>query len=200
VVAAHWDDVYRSRAVDEVSWFQREPVLSLELIRETGLTPEQSIVDVGGGASVLVDRLVDQGARDVTVVDVAETALQVSRDRLGAAGSGVTWLVQDLLRWQPERIYDVWHDRAVFHFLTDDGDRDRYRATLEVGLAQGGHMVIAAFADDGPTHCSGQPVARYSPRVLAAEFPFLRLVRAVREEHHTPGGAVQPFTWLLLAR
>jgi trans-aconitate methyltransferase len=200
VVGAHWDDVYRRRAVDEVSWFQREPVLSLELIREAGLTPDRSIVDVGGGASVLVDRLVDQGVPDVTVLDVAEAALRVSRDRLGAAGSGVTWLVQDLLQWQPERTYDVWHDRAVFHFLTDDGDRNRYRATLEAALAPGGHVVIAAFADDGPTHCSGQPVARYSPPVLAAEFPFLHLVRAVREEHHTPAGAVQPFTWLLLAR
>jgi trans-aconitate methyltransferase len=200
VVAPDWDDVYRRRPVDEISWFQQEPVLSLELIREAAPTVDQSIVDIGGGASVLVDRLVDRGVRDVTVLDVAEAALQVSRDRLGAAADGVTWLVHDLLSWQPSRTYDVWHDRAVFHFLTDDADRAHYRAALDAGLAPGGHLVIAAFADDGPAYCSGRPVARYSPPALAAEFPFLRMMRAVREEHHTPDGAVQPFTWLLLAR
>jgi SAM-dependent methyltransferase len=200
VVALDWDDVYRRRPVDEVSWFQQEPLLSMELIRDAALTADQSIVDVGGGASVLVDRLVSQGVRDVTVLDVAQAALDVSRDRLGPAADGVTWLVEDLLSWRPKRTYDLWHDRAVFHFLTEDRDRACYRAALDAGLAPSGHMVIAAFAEDGPTYCSGRPVARYSPPMLAAEFPFLRPVRAIREEHHTPAGAVQPFTWLLLVR
>jgi 2-polyprenyl-3-methyl-5-hydroxy-6-metoxy-1,4-benzoquinol methylase len=200
VVVAHWDDVYRRRPADEVSWFQSEPVISLELVQQAGLGPNKSIVDVGGGASVLVDRLVRQGIRDVTVLDVAESALQTSRERLGDSAGRVTWLIQDLLSWQPPRTYDVWHDRAVFHFLTEDGERDRYRATLEAGLAPGGHMVIATFADDGPTYCSGRPVARYSAPRLASEFPFLGVVGSVREEHFTPAGAVQPFTWLLLTR
>jgi 2-polyprenyl-3-methyl-5-hydroxy-6-metoxy-1,4-benzoquinol methylase len=195
-----WNDVYRDRGAEDVSWFQREPSISMRLLQQAGLKPDRSVIDVGGGASVLVDRLLSEGARDVTVLDVAESALQLSRDRLGSAGDKVTWLVQDVLDWHPSRTYDIWHDRAVFHFLTNSDDRARYTSAVEQALAPDGHMVIATFADDGPTHCSGLPVARYTPSDLAAQFSGLRVVEVQREEHHTPWDTVQPFTWLLLSR
>jgi 2-polyprenyl-3-methyl-5-hydroxy-6-metoxy-1,4-benzoquinol methylase len=160
----------------------------------------RSVVDVGGGASLLVDRLLEQGVTDVTVVDIAAWALQVSRDRLGPAGASVRWLVRDVVTWRPERTFDVWHDRAVFHFLVDPADRAAYRRTMYAALAPTGSVVIGTFADDGPSHCSGLPVACYSPEQLAAEFPDLRVVGTQREEHHTPTGGVQPFTWLVLSR
>lgn len=196
---AHWGEVYRRRAVDQVSWYQREPAVSLDLIAASGARPDEPVLDLGGGASVLVDRLIAVGHRDVTVLDLSGQALAAARDRLGPQASGVSWLEADLLAWRPERRYRVWHDRAVFHFLTEVADRDRYRAVLSQGLAPGGHVVIGTFAADGPEYCSGLPTVRYTADGLAAEFPGLRVVRALREEHLTPAGAVQPFTWLLMS-
>jgi hypothetical protein len=196
--ARHWAGTYGSRASDDVSWFQREPTVSLRLLGEAGLGPDRSVIDVGGGASVLVDRMLDLGVCDVTVLDVADTALAVSRSRLGPRAAGVTWLAQDLLTWRPTRRYDMWHDRAVFHFLAEPADRDRYREVLRAGLAEGGWVVVGTFAEDGPTSCSGLPVVRYAPRELAEQFPGFELLDSTREEHHTPWDSVQPFTWLLL--
>ncbi len=197
-LSTHWDDVYGRSAVTDVSWFQRDPACSLKMVNVAGLEPSDAIVDVGGGASVLVDRLLDAGHRDVTVLDLAAEALAVTRSRLGSRAGDVQWIIGDLLAWQPRRRYQLWHDRAVFHFLTDADDRDRYRAVLRQALAPGGHVVIGTFAADGPTACSGLPTARYDPSELAEQFPDLRLIRATREEHHTPNGRIQPFTWLLL--
>jgi hypothetical protein len=135
----------------------------------------------------------------LTVLDFAAEALAVSRDRLGIDGDRVDWIVADLLTWQPARRYQLWHDRAVFHFLTDPADRDRYRQVLHRALAPGGHVVIGTFADDGPTQCSGLPTARYSFDELAAQFPGLDVVNAVMDEHHTPAGGVQPLNWMLFA-
>jgi hypothetical protein len=199
-MTGYWDTVYERSAATEVSWYQLEPTRSLDLISATGAGPDDAVVDIGGGASVLVDRLLGAGYRDVTVLDVADTALRVARDRLGADATRVHWVAADLLTWAPERAYRVWHDRAVFHFLTDPADRDRYRAVLDRALAPGGAVVIGAFAADGPTACSGLPTARYAPDELAAEFPDLELVDAGREDHHTPADRHQPFTWLLLRR
>ena len=197
--AEHWAATYESKAVDEVSWFQRDPAVSLRLLAAAGLGPGRSVVDVGGGASVLVERVLDLGSTDVAVLDIAHAPLAESRSRLGARAEQVTWLVQDdVLTWLPPRRYHVWHDRAVFHFLTDASDRDRYRRALRDGLARRGHAVIGTFAEDGPSSCSGLPVAKYNPSTLAEEFPAFDVVQAVREEHRTPWGSVQPFTWLLL--
>jgi hypothetical protein len=135
----------------------------------------------------------------LTVLDFAAEALAVSRDRLGIDGDRVDWIVADLLTWQPARRYQLWHDRAVFHFLTDPADRDRYRQVLHRALAPGGHVVIGTFADDGPTQCSGLPTARYSFDELAAQFPGLDVVNTVMDEHHTPAGGVQPLNWMLFA-
>lgn len=196
----HWDSVYDQKQADEVSWFQTDPSVSLELIDSAGISPDQALIDVGGGASVLVDRLVQRGFADLTVLDLAESALAVSRERLGAEGAGVDWIAADLLAWAPPRRYRLWHDRAVFHFLTDAADRERYRQVLDAALADDGLVVVGTFAADGPEQCSGLPTARYGAGELAAQFPGMRVVEERREEHHTPWDSVQPFTWLLLTR
>jgi hypothetical protein len=194
----HWDEVYRRSATTDVSWFQPEPTSSLELIAAADVRPTDPIIDVGGGASVLVDRLLDAGHEDVTVLDVAADVLTLARQRLGPKGDQVNWITQDLLTWHPERRYRLWHDRAVFHFLTKPTDRDRYRAVLRQALPDDGRLVIATFAADGPTSCSGLPTARYGPDELADQFPDLRVVKTKRQEHRTPAGHTQPFTWLLM--
>ena len=196
---AHWDSVYQRLDATDMSWYQQDPASSIDLIQATGAGPNSPIVDVGGGASTLVDLLLDHGYRDVTVVDAAANALATARSRLDQRAGLATWIVADLLNWQPARQYQVWHDRAVFHFLTDPVDRQRYRSVLTRSLQTGGRIVIGTFAADGPTHCSGLPTARYSPDALAAEFPGRHVVHQRREEHVTPAGKVQPFTWLLLA-
>lgn len=198
--AAHWDDVYGSRAVDEASWFQPSAATSVRLLRGPDGLPG-SVVDVGAGTSPLVDELLDLGCPDVTVLDVSEKALAVTRGRLGARAEEVTFVVADVLAWHPDREYDAWHDRAVFHFLTEPGQRAAYVETAARCVAPGGVAVLGVFAEDGPTRCSGLPTARFSPQDLAAEFDGLfTLEHAEREQHSTPGGAVQAFTWVRLRR
>jgi trans-aconitate methyltransferase len=182
-----------------VSWYQAEPVVSLELLKAAGVASGSQVVDVGGGASTLVDRLLDLDV-DVTVLDVAETALTRAAERLGDKAARVTWIAQDLLTWKPARQYDVWHDRAVFHFLTEAADRDRYRQILDQALTPGGGVVVGTFAEDGPEACSGLPVSRYSRDELAQEFSGFEVMASRREEHHTPWNAIQPFTWVLLRK
>lgn len=195
----HWNGVYAHRTVTDVSWFEPTADRSMALIAAAGLAADAPIVDVGAGASVLVDELVYAGFADVTVLDVAADALAVSRDRLGGEARRVDWVVADLLTWQPARRYQLWHDRAVFHFLTERADRDRYRAVLRGALAPGGWVVLGTFADDGPTRCSGLATSRYSPEELAGQFPGFEVVHAARDRHHTPSGGVQSFSWVLLA-
>jgi trans-aconitate methyltransferase len=195
--ARYWDDVYDRVGVDRVSWFRTDAAVSLSMIAAAG--PVRSVVDIGGGASVLVDDLLVSGIEDVTVLDLSASALRAAEQRLGSAARGVQWISKDVRSWVPDRRYDLWHDRAVFHFLTEPADRDGYRAALRHALNPGGHVVIGTFAADGPTHCSGLPVARYDPPALAAQFPELHVVGTRRVEHVTPGGVSQPFTWLLLA-
>lgn len=195
--ARYWDDVYDRVGPDRVSWYQTDAAVSASLIAAAG--PVGSVVDIGGGASVLVDELLDSGVRDITVLDLSPRALEVASQRLGPRAADVRWLSQDVRTWRPERRFDLWHDRAVFHFLTDPADRDAYRSALRGALEPRGRVVVGTFAADGPTHCSGLPVSRYGPEALAAQFPDLEVVEARRVEHVTPGATVQPFTWLLLA-
>ena len=164
--AAHWADVYATKPVDTVSWYQSEPTGSLELLDALEVTAGARVVDVGGGASVLVDRLLARGFTDLTVLDIAEPALATGRARVGA-GAPVTWVAADVLTWVPIRHYDVWHDRAVLHFLSGD-EVNTYRATLERAVTPGGAVVLATFALDGPEYCSGLPVTRYDDDGLAA--------------------------------
>jgi rhodanese-related sulfurtransferase len=198
---AQWEEVYRTRASTEVSWFEAEPALSLELIAAAEVETDTAIIDVGGGASTLVDALVARGYRDLTVLDVSQTALDVVRARLGRDATRVRWIAHDLLTWRPPRRFGLWHDRAVFHFLVASDQRAAYLAVLHAALEPGGAAIVATFAEDGPGMCSGLPTARYAPDDLAAVFGSgIETVTSRREEHRTPAGVIQPFTWLLLRR
>jgi SAM-dependent methyltransferase len=197
--AGHWTGVHLQRSTTDVSWYQAEPTVSLELLNAASAAPDNAILDVGGGASVLVDHLIQRGYRDLTVLDIAPPALDAARSRLGADARKATWIAADVLSWAPDRRYHIWHDRAVYHFLTMPMDQERYATVLRQALAPGGHAIIGTFAADGPETCSGLPVARYAPEALAAQFPGFRVRAHRREEHRTPSGTIQPFTWVLLA-
>jgi len=197
--AEHWRSVYTSRPVTALSWYQEEPAMSLELLELLGVQPDEAVLDVGGGASFLVDRLLARGFTDVTVLDVAEPALAEVARRLGE-DRRATLLHGDLLEFRPARPYACWHDRAVLHFLGED-ELPRYREVLRQALAPGGSVVVAAFAPEGPESCSGLPVRRADPAdLLRALGPGFVAVAARREEHRTPAGAIQPFTWLATRR
>jgi 2-polyprenyl-3-methyl-5-hydroxy-6-metoxy-1,4-benzoquinol methylase len=199
---AHWETIYRTKDVHEVSWFQSEARRSLELISR--ICPDRSapIIDVGAGASVLVDNLLAAGYQNVSVLDLSEAALEISRARLGSDSTKVKWMRADVLRARlDESAYAVWHDRAVFHFLTDAADRQSYVEQVRRAVRPGGHVLVATFAEDGPEYCSGLPVVRYSAEGLHSEFgtDFL-LVRSEHEDHRTPRGAEQSFIYCLCRR
>jgi trans-aconitate methyltransferase len=193
---AHWDEIYETRAAEDVSWYQRDPEVSLALVTAHS-RPESAIVDVGAGQSRLVDRLLELGYHDVTLLDVSRVALDEVARRTGHVGP-VTLIESDVRDWRPTRTYDVWHDRAALHFL------DRPEGYVEVATAaviEGGVAIIGVFAPDGPTHCSGLAVTRYDAAGLADLFEAsFDLVSDRREEHVTPSGATQPFTWVVLRR
>jgi 2-polyprenyl-3-methyl-5-hydroxy-6-metoxy-1,4-benzoquinol methylase len=193
----HWEQVYTTKQPDAVSWYQPHAGQSLALIRATGVAPDAPIIDVGGGASTLVDDLLAAGYTNLTVLDIAAAALQTAQQRLGEHAAQVRWIEADLLSAALEQhAYAVWHDRAVFHFLTAPADQQAYVDLVRRSVHPDGHVIVATFADDGPTHCSGLPVARYSPDQLHATFgaPFT-LVEQRREAHPTPFGTVQQFVY-----
>ena len=196
MTADHWDGRYASVDSRQVSWFQADPAVSLELISRAAPAPA-SVVDVGGGASVLVDRLLEAGYHDVTVVDISGAALRETHDRIGE--SPVHFVETDVRDWQPARTFDVWHDRAAYHF--DAGDRAHYWDLVRESLPHGGHVVMATFAEDGPQMCSGLPVQRHSVADLVREMGAgFTLVEDRREEHVTPAGGTQSFVWILARR
>ena len=198
---AHWEHVYDTKPPSRVSWFQEKPSVSLELIAATGVGPEGAILDVGGGASRLIDNLLDAEYAAVGVVDIAAAALRESQQRLGEAAGQVEWFVADITSFASPHRWDVWHDRAVFHFLTESADRAAYRKTLFDTLAPTGDVIVAAFSLRGPPRCSGLDVMRYSPESLLAELgPGLELVETRQEAHCTPAGAVQDFLYCRIRR
>lgn len=198
---AHWEHLYATRSPEAVSWYQAEPARSLELIEASGAGPQSALVDVGAGASRLVDYLLARGWRDVTVMDLSLTALEAAQCRLGERAAAVTWTVADVREYRPERPFDVWHDRAVFHFLTDPADREAYRRSLAAALRPGGHVIMATFGPDGPERCSGLPVVRYDAEALTATLGTgFRLLEERQEQHRTPAGATQAFRYFLLRR
>jgi SAM-dependent methyltransferase len=193
----HWEHVYTTKATNAVSWFQEHAEQSLRLIRDTAVARSAAIIDVGGGASTLVDDLLRGGYSALTVLDLSTAALAAARVRLGRRARDVQWLQADITTVElPMHAYDVWHDRAVFHFLTSPQQRSAYVQAVIRSVKRGGHVIIATFAEDGPTQCSGLPVMRYRAGDLHAEFgtPF-ELLKHEREEHHTPFGAVQQFVY-----
>lgn len=197
----HWTRVYADKSPDAVSWFQEQPTPSLWALDAHGAEPSMALIDVGGGASNLVDALLERGWRDLTVLDLSATALEAAQSRLGPLAGEVQWETADITEWRPSRRYDVWHDRAVFHFLTRPQQRDRYREALTSGLAEGGLAIFATFALDGPELCSGLEVERYDADKLAAELgQSLSLIDTWKESHATPWGASQSFNWCVFRR
>jgi SAM-dependent methyltransferase len=191
---AHWENVYATKDEHAVSWFQEKPDVSLDLIRATGVKDTALIIDIGGGASRLVDTLLDEGFKTVTVLDLSEKALAATRARLGERSSHVQWVVADITTWEPSQIYDVWHDRAALHFLTDPKDRAAYSKRVLGAVRPGGHVVIGTFAPDGPERCSGLPVVRHDAASLGELLGHsFELIESRRHDHQTPAGSIQKF-------
>jgi 2-polyprenyl-3-methyl-5-hydroxy-6-metoxy-1,4-benzoquinol methylase len=193
----HWSSVYQTKAPNQVSWYQEHPTLSLQFIEQTGLDPDAPIIDVGAGASTLVDHLVQVGYRNLSLLDISGEALHEAQVRLGVAAADLNWIEGDVTRVNlPKHHYAVWHDRAVFHFLTDPVARVRYVEQVRHSVRPGGHVIVATFAPDGPEKCSGLEVARYDAASLHGVFgsPF-ELVLSANESHQTPWGSEQRFVY-----
>jgi len=191
---AHWENVYGTKGENEVSWFQENPTISLDLIDATGVTKAASIIDIGGGASRLIDALLDRGFAALTVLDLSERALAIAKARLASKAAKVRWIVADVTKWEPAETYDVWHDRAAFHFLTEPGDRAAYAARVLKAVRPGGHVIIGTFAPDGPERCSGLPVMRHDATSLGEALGrSFGLLESRQHDHQTPMGGTQRF-------
>jgi SAM-dependent methyltransferase len=198
---AHWENVYTSKSEREVSWFQASPAPSLDLIQLAKPPPDAAIVDIGGGTSRLVDQLLADGFKNVAVLDISEAALEAAKARLGDKAAQVQWVVADVTKWHPAQSFDIWHDRAAFHFLTTEMDRAAYVERLRQAIRMGGHVIIGTFALDGPEKCSGLAVNRYDAaslgKVLGADF---QLAHTRSHEHATPWAAIQRFQFSVFRR
>ena len=192
----HWESIYLDKSPLEVSWFQKEPRLSLQLITNTGLSTEAAIIDIGGGASVLIDHLFERGFRHLAVLDISGAALSHAKQRLGSSSEEIEWFETDVTAFDSPHPFDIWHDRAVFHFLTEATDRKRYVDTLKRTLKSGGHLILAAFAIGGPTRCSGLDIVQYDADKLAQELgDDFTLVEQLSEIHVTPSNQEQLFAY-----
>ncbi len=198
----HWENVFDTKASAEVSWYKPHLDISLQLIARSGAAPHDAVIDVGGGDSSLVDDLLQRGYMDITVLDIASSAIARARQRLGDRAERIHWIESDVLTANlPEHRYDLWHDRAAFHFLVDEAARRQYVSQVERALKPGGHIILATFADDGPNRCSGLPAMQYSPEALSREFgEQFQLLESQREAHITPAGKEQRFVYCQLRR
>ena len=197
----HWNTAYQTKAPEQQSWHQDIPQHSLEMILATGFVPAAPVIDVGGGASLLVDHLLDRGFTNLTVLDISNRALTDSQQRLGGRSEQVGWVCTDIRDFQPLNSYSIWHDRALFHFLTREEERAQYRRALRSGLALGGAVVIGTFGMGGPTRCSGLEIVQYDEeRLLATLGPGFELQQSLHETHITPRGGEQIFSWFRLRR
>src|SRR5258707_4446549 len=198
---AHWENVYSTKGEREVSWYQESPAPSLELIALARLSADASIIDIGGGASRLVDALVDRNVRQITVLDLSAAALDAAKQRLGDKAANVRWEISDVTKWEPSQTYDMWHDRAALHFLTDQADQSAYVDRLKKAVKRGGCVIIGTFALDGPERCSGLPIVRYDAASLSGTLGSdFKLIDARRHDHATPWGAVQRFQFSTFRR
>lgn len=198
---AHWDKVYGNQSPFKVSWYQKEPALSLRLIHHTAVALDAPIIDIGGGASVLVDRLCAEAYTNISVLDIAAKALEHARHRLADKACEVQWYNEDVVNFNLQQQFSVWHDRAVFHFLTDRADREKYVDNLKRTLSNGGHVIIMAFAIDGPAKCSGLDIVQYDADKLMAELgQGFKLIESGHETHNTPSGGEQKFAYFRLVR
>jgi 2-polyprenyl-3-methyl-5-hydroxy-6-metoxy-1,4-benzoquinol methylase len=196
-VGSHWENIYRTKSPDSVSWYRPHLERSVSFIESAALLRSVAIIDVGGGESTLVDDLLARGYTNLTILDISHRALVETRKRLGQSAESVRWICADVTQAPlPARFYDVWHDRAVFHFLTSEEERKKYVQTVEHAVKPGGHVIVSTFGPEGPTKCSGLPVVRYDAKGLHGEFgSHFRLIESARELHETPSGTVQQFLY-----
>ncbi|MDH3949155.1 MAG: class I SAM-dependent methyltransferase [Gammaproteobacteria bacterium] len=193
---SHWEDIYLNKPPLEVSWYQKEPAISLQLISNTGISTDAAIIDIGGGASTLVDRLNGRGYKHLAVLDISGNALAYAKKRFASAADKIEWFEADITTFQSPHQFDLWHDRAVFHFLTEANDRKHYIKTLKQTLKPGGHLIMAAFAIGGPTKCSGLDIVQYDANKLLAELGSgFTLVEENSEIHVTPTNKEQQFAY-----
>lgn len=197
----HWEKIYNEKQPDQVSWFQTNPKQSLEFVKLARTTKDGSVIDVGGGASVLVDRLLDEGFKNITVLDISNHGLEYAKTRLGDKASLVKWVVADITQYEPKENYDLWHDRAVFHFLTEQSDRNKYATLVSRVINPGGHLILASFAPDGPDKCSNLTVCRYDAKLVQKELGNdFKLISEENESHMTPWNKEQKFRYFLFER
>ena len=197
----HWEKVYAGSKPDEVSWYQDQPGKSLALIQQAAVPKDGELIDVGGGASRLVDRLLESGFKNLSVLDISANGLNYAKGRLGARAADVKWIEADVTAFSTDQTYDLWHDRAVFHFLTEERDRGNYIASVRKALKPGGSLILAAFAPDGPEKCSGLPVRRYDAGLVRETFGSgFEILHESMEAHKTPWDTEQKFTYFLLKR
>jgi len=198
---SHWENIYASKSAQELSWFREHLNVSLDFIQKCHLPPDARIIDVGGGASTLADDLCARGYINVSVLDISKTSLEKARQRLGAMADRVQWMEGDVIQVQlPFEHYDLWHDRAVFHFLTDRSAQQAYVDAATRAVRSGGFIIIATFSPEGPAKCSGLPVQRYDAATLVGQFSKCVSVDSQREIHQTPSGTSQSFTYVRLKK
>ena len=198
---AHWENVYKHKSPDALSWYQAVPGLSLDLIHRARLPRYAAIIDVGAGASVLVDRLLADGYEDLTILEISRHALEIDKKRLGSLAAKINWIQSDVTEFAAARRYALWHDRAVFHFLTNKADQKKYVQALCDALIPGGQVIIATFAKDGPSRCSGLDIVRYDEETMAAALgEKFQLVDSQYEAHLTPMGSEQKFLYCLFKK
>jgi len=197
----HWENIYENRSPEEVSWYQDTPATSLDFVRKVRLPRSVSIIDVGGGESYLVDYLLEQGYKNITVLDISDAAIRHARQRVGEQAKLVRWIVTDIVNFEPEEKYDFWHDRATFHFLTHDDEIQRYKEIVSTSIKPKGHMVIGTFSDLGPQRCSGLEIHQYSEELMESQFAdSFRKVECKRVDHVTPYNTIQNFLFCLFRK
>lgn len=193
---AHWEQIYHTKNINEFSWYQAVPRTSLDYIQQLGLPPDAKIIDIGGGDSFLVDHLLDLGYHNITVLDISETAIERAEKRLGERATKVTWISADVIGFQSDELYDLWHDRAAFHFLTEESEINSYVETARSHIRPGGSLIMGTFSESGPTKCSGVDIKQYSAWSLTQRFqPGFEKLECQQVNHTTPTGRNQNFTF-----
>jgi cyclopropane fatty-acyl-phospholipid synthase-like methyltransferase len=196
----HWENIYSNKALTEVSWYQATPTTSLALIESLTLNEDAAIVDVGGGDSFLMDNLLEHGFEQLTVVDISQRALERAKARLGQEASKVQWIQADIASFSPEGPFDCWHDRAAFHFLTTDEQVAHYVEAATNAIRRGGYLILATFAEDGPSKCSGLDIRQYSAEKLDTLFPEFELIKSMDVTHKTPFESTQNFVFVVMRK
>lgn len=198
---AHWENIYGTKKLTEVSWYQAKPEVSLRLIHESGIQKDEAIIDIGGGDSFLVDHLIEAGYTNITVLDISQKAIERAQERLGDKAELVNWIVSDITAFEPKQEYQLWHDRAVFHFLTSPIDIEHYKSCLTQATGINSHLIVGTFSESGPDKCSGIQIKKYSKQELAEEFrAHFKTVELFNIDHPTPFNTIQNFSFVHLER